>query len=373
MQSSSSSIDAFFALLKAGLWERSVQLLPYEPLDFEALYRIADEQAVVGVLAAGLEFVEDRRITKQEAMPFLKGVVSTENRNSSMNKYIESLVIRMRRVGIYSLLIKGQGVAQCYARPQWRASGDIDLFLNSQNYKKAKDYLSSIGDSVEPEGIYSKHLGIKIDSWTVELHGTLRCGLSKAIDNELDAIQDDTFISGNVRTWRNGETDVFLPAAGNDVLIIFTHILSHYLKGGIGLRQICDWCRLLYAHRDSIDIAVLRQRIQNMRLMSEWKAFAAFAVNYLGMPPEMMPLYDSSQQLTKKAYFIRSFILKVGNFGKKRDMSYYDKYPYIVRKIISFGRRIGDLCRHVKVSPIDSLRFFPSIVFNGVRSATRGE
>lgn len=67
------------------------------------------------------------------------------------------------------------------------------------------------------------------------------------------------------------------------------------------------------------------------------------------------------------------FILAVGNFGQNRDMNYYSKYPYVVRKVVSFGRRVGDVSRHAGVFPVDSFRFLPSIVFHGVRNVARGE
>ena len=110
-----------------------------------------------------------------------------------------------------------------------------------------------------------------------------------------------------------------------------------------------------------------------MGLVSEWHAFAAFAVDSLGMPAEAMPLYDASDRWSRKARRIRAFILKVGNFGHNRDQSYYSRYPFLVRKAISMGRRCGDLVRHTLIFPLDSLRFFPSIVFNGLRNAARGE
>ena len=59
--------------------------------------------------------------------------------------------------------------------------------------------------------------------------------------------------------------------------------------------------------------------------------------------------------------------------GHNRDASYFSKYPYLVRKVISMFRRIGDLIDHSKIFPIDSWRFFPYIIFNGLKSAVRGE
>lgn len=367
------SVDVFFALLRAGLWEQSVRLLPFEPIDFDAVYQLADDQSVVGLIAAGLEHVVDRKVTKPEAVSFLKKVFTIESRNASMNAFIEEKVLEMRRHGIYALLVKGQGIAQCYVRPQWRSSGDIDFFFDGENYAKAKSFYSKKVEFSEPEGAYSKHLGMTIDSWTFELHGTLRGGLSTRVDKVIDNIQADTFMNGHVRTWHNGDTDVFIPSPDNDIIFIFTHFLKHFYKGGIGLRQICDWCRLLWTYRDSIDRPLLENRLKQMRLMSEWRAFAAFAVDSLGMSAEAMPLHDPNLRWSRKASLIRFFILEVGNFGHNRDMSYYHKYPYLVRKTVSFGRRCGDLFRHMFIFPMDSLRFFPSIVFRGISSAARGE
>lgn len=75
-----------------------------------------------------------------------------------MNKFIAEMVDKMRVVGIYTLLVKGQGIAQCYERPLWRVSGDVDLLLSEENYQKAKEYLVPLSTFQKSEGRYSKHL-----------------------------------------------------------------------------------------------------------------------------------------------------------------------------------------------------------------------
>ena len=106
--------------------------------------------------------------------------------------------------------------------------------------------------------------------------------------------------------------------------------------------------------------------------MTEWKAFAAFAVNYLGMPPEAMPLYDSSARWKRKAHQIRAFILRVGNFGHNRDSSIYTRYPYLVYKAISFGRHVGDFFEQLLIFPLDSLRAFEKMFTGGMKAVARG-
>ena len=373
LKKTETSKNAFFALLQAGLWEKDVRLVPYGEIDFSAVLDLAEEQSVVGLLAAGIEHVVDGRPAKKDVLQFIGHTVQLEQRNQAMNYFIGVLVEKMREAGITVLLVKGQGVAQCYERPLWRSCGDVDFLLDEDNFDKALEYLTPLAQHVDREESYSRHIGMTIDPWIVELHGSLRCGLSPKMDKVIDELQAESCGKGNVRIWKDGETDVLLPGVNNDILFIFTHFLKHFYKGGIGLRQICDWCRLLWTYRDSIDVALLEQRLRKMGLMSEWRVFGSFAVEYLGMPEEAMPLLNAHDSLRKKEERICAFVMEVGNFGHNRDTSYYSKYPFLVRKAISMGWRIGDLFRHARIFPLDSLRFFPKLMFDGVRSAVKGE
>ena len=310
-----SKVNLFFDLIKSGLWEQGVKLLPFQPIDFDALYDLADGQSVVGLIAAGLEHIEDMKITKPMALPFLKKVFSLEGRNQAMNKFIGGTVQLLRDRGVYTLLVKGQGVAQCYARAQWRSAGAVDFFLYADNYEKAKGVLTPVASDVEGEDRRRLHLAMTIDEWTVELHGTLHTEISKRINKGIDAIQREIFTQGKVRVWRNGDTDVFLPAPDEDVVLVFTHILEHFFVGGVGLRQLSDWCRLLWTYREQIDVPLLESRLRGMGLIPEWKGFAALAVGYLGMPVDAMPLYSDAPKYRRKADRICRLVLQTGNMG----------------------------------------------------------
>lgn len=364
--------EAFFALVKAGLWEKDVQLSPFGNIDYNEVYRLAEEQSVVGLVAAGLEKLTDVKIPQMIALTFVGSSLQLEQRNTAMNEFVAKLVDKMRAAGIYTLLLKGQGVAQCYERPLWRASGDVDLFLSDDNYNSAKNLLAPIASVVEKEYDREKHLGMTVDGFVVELHGTLYCRLSSKIEKGLDDIKKSVFLEGKVRSWMCDGTQVFLLKADEDVVYVFTHILQHFFKEGVGLRQICDWTRLLWTYRNSLNHNLLKSRLLKMGLMTEWRAFGAFAVDYLGIPANAMPFYSASKKWSRKAKRICRFVMEVGNMGHNRNNSHHNR-PFLVRKIYSFARRCGDLIRHARIFPMNSFRFFPTIVFNGLRSAVRGE
>jgi hypothetical protein len=379
--------EVFFELVKAGLWEKEVQLSQYGDFDFNEIYRLAQEQSVVGFVAAGLEYVADVKVPQALALAIAGEVLQLEQRNSAMNQFVARLVGDMRKAGIYTLLVKGQAVAQCYEKPLWRACGDVDFFLSDDNYEKAKAFLKPMASEMETEYVGAKHLGMTIDGWVVELHGSLRVGLPNRINRELDEIYTDTFKNGSVRSWNNKGTQIFTLSKENDIVYVFVHFFNHFYKEGVGLRQICDWCRLMWTYRNEIDVEKIENHIRRMGLTTEWKAFYNLASRYLGMPdlvqgsrfkingPCLM-VHDS--RFDKKTDRIMEFILKSGNMGHNRGSGFMVKgswlgRQYVVRKAFSMFRRIGDLINHARIFPLDSLRFFPRIMFNGVRSAMRGE
>lgn len=365
------NISVFFELVRAGLWETEVRLSQYNRIDFNEVYRLAEEQSVVGLVAAGIDRIVDITVPQKIALTFVGSALQLEQRNNAMNDFVAKLTEKLHEKDIYALLLKGQGIAQCYERPLWRASGDIDLLLDGENYEKAKKYLIPLTNSVEKESVKGKHLGMNIGQWVVELHGHLYCGLSKKTDMVIDDTQKDVLCANTTRLWLNGQTLVFLPNVDNDVIFVFTHFLKHFYKGGLGLRQICDWCRLLFTYRESLKHELLELRIRKAGLMTEWQAFGAFAVEMLGMPIEAMPMYSSASKWQRKALRIQKFVLMSGNMGHNRDTN-YRTYPFLLRKTFSMGRRIVDMINHAQIFLIDSLRFFPSIMMNGVKSAAKG-
>lgn len=364
----------FLELVRAGLWERDVELQKYGDIGFSKILRLAQEQSVVGLVAAGLERVTDMKVPQTIAFTFAGEVLQIEQRNKAMNEFVARLIEKLRANDIYTLLVKGQGIAQCYEKPLWRSSGDVDLLLSEDNYEKAKKVLLPLASSVEQEFVFLKHLGMTIDGWEVELHGSQRPRLTKRIDRAVDEVQGDVFYGGKVRSWMNGQTQLFLPAPDEDVIFVFTHILHHYYQEGIGLRQICDWCRLLWTYKDSLDCGLLESRLRKMGLMSEWRAFAAYAVDYLGMPQYDVPLYSSDKKWLKKAKRINDFVMEVGNFGHNRSPQSSGARPrdLVTRKAISLWHRTADSFRHFVTFPKNSMKIWWYMVKTGVM-VVRGE
>lgn len=366
------SISVFYELLRAGLWEKENQSITLEDVNYEDVYQMAEDQSVIGLLLGGLEYISSNRPPQDLLLQWIGEVQVLEQQNKAMNSFIGVLVEKMRAEGIHTLLVKGQGIAQCYERPLWRNSGDVDFFLDDENYEKAKVYLGQLATDIEPEGKYLKHAAFTIEGWTVELHGNLRTRHSWRMDKGIDEVQQDTFQNDNVRTIRLGNTDVFLPSPDNDVIFIFTHFLKHFFGGGIGVRQLCDWCRLMWTYKTSLNHGLLESRIRKAGIVSEWKAFAAYAVAYLGMPEEVMPLYSENDKWKVKAKKISDIVLSSGTFGHA-DRSYIHKSPLLIRKIKSLWKGTKERFRLITIFPKDAMTFYLFFIVNRSNDAMKGE
>ena len=56
-------------------------------------------------------------------MQFIGQTIHLEQRNQAMNYFIGVLTDKIKEADIGAVLMKGQGVAQCYERPLWRVAG----------------------------------------------------------------------------------------------------------------------------------------------------------------------------------------------------------------------------------------------------------
>lgn len=360
--------QAFFELVRVGLWEKEVRLAQFEKINYQEVFRLAEEQSVIGLIAAGLDHVVDVKAPQEIVLQFVGTALQIEQQNIAMNKFLGELLEKLNKAAVDYVLIKGQGVAQCYERPLWRCSGDVDLLLNEENYEKGKLFIDSVSEAESKEYDFNKEFNTTIDGWCVELHGSLRCGLSAALNRGVDAIQYDICDNHHVRFWENSGMKIPLPEENDDVLVIFTHYIKHFYKGELGIRQICDWCRLLWTYRDTLNHELLESRLRKMGLRAQWKGFGAFAVDYLGMPVEAMPLYSPDTKWSKKADKICAFVLEVGNFGHNVDASYYSKFPLLIRKAISMWKRIKSLLRHASIFPWHTFRFMPHVIYTGLKA-----
>ncbi len=315
----SATVATFFALLRSGLYGRPIPEaeLP-ESIDWGAINRFALKHAVLGIIIDAAQFLPPHlRPTGSIAARMSKFALGLIQANVALEKTAARIVEFFRQYGIEGVLLKGQGVGRSYYRqPQMRHSGDIDFYVGKKRYKEAfeaclQGKLIEGGNHVHET---DQHFVFDYCGAPIEIH----CIASKIFTPSRNRrfqkwTVEELEQSPGRRAMTVGDTDIILPSCNFDAVYIFYHAWRHYIMGGIGLRQLCDWAMIFHSRGNDIDLPRLEADIRRFGLTKGWKIFACIAVDHLGLAPEKMPLYDPAYR--KKSEKAFDEIITGGNFG----------------------------------------------------------
>lgn len=311
----------FFSLLRSGMYGTPIpeSELPGS-IDWEAIIALAKKHVVLGIIIESVRFLPERLRPSGPIAAgmnrFALGLIQT---NIILDRTVARLVEFFKQHGIDGVLLKGAGVARYYREPQMRQSGDIDFYVGKTVYKKAvalcREKLSEDNDA---DSETEKHFDFHMDGVLIELHRLASRIYSPSRNKRFQRwTVEELEHSPDRRVLTVGDTDIALPSYDFDAIFIFYHAWAHFIKGGIGLRQLCDWAMIFHTHSADIDAERLKENLARFGLTTGWKLFACIAVRYLGVSGDKIPLYDPSYD--KKSEKILAEILAGGNFG------YYSK------------------------------------------------
>ena len=362
----------FFSLLRSGLrgGAPDAALFPADT-DWAALYDLSFRQTVVGLVTDGIHHLPAECLPPQEETldPFLGDVMFTETRNGQLNRALPRLVKAL--AGLRVAVVKGQPLGLNYPDPMRRQPGDIDLLLLPSFYETAKSILLPKATKVLEEEKDIWHQGMHFRSIEVEVHGSISTLMSKKLDRKLAALLEEQFDGRDFPSVSIGGARIPVPEAGFNAVYIFVHFLQHYWSGGVGLRQLVDWMTFVSVHKREIHPVMLEKRLEDLGLLHLWKVFTGFAQEFLGCPPEKLPL-AAAPDSAKNARIWR-YIRRCGNFGKNVDRTRAEE-SYLVRKVHSFWRLVvADRLRHFSVFPKESVRFFLGAFGYGLQRLAKGE
>ena len=360
----SGSEQQFLELYRAGLWNSEVDDRLFQHTNWEHVMSLAQQQTMTGVVGEKVMGLPESCVPTEWRMRLLASIVKIEEANRKMNDFLPVLFRRLHKKGWNVWLLKGQGVGLCYPEPLRRQSGDIDVFFtNQQEYRDAcqffKKHLSE-GD-VRAESDKTMDFEFVVGPLYVELHGQILTEVNRTCHKNfgswLHRVSNEEGMT--VSEWEN----VVLPPCGFDAIFIFLHTVRHYFGGGIGLRQVSDWMRYLYTYHEQLDMDVLAQDISYLGLEKIWKVFGCMAVDYLGCPESMMPLYE--KRYHKEATAVLRYILNSGNFGYYDASTKTNSKSYLVQRWKAFTGHLQMKLRNFTMFPEESVYGIPSFLIDG--------
>ena len=212
--------------------------------DWRVLYAMARKQCLVGVLFDGIKRLPaDVGMDKGLLFQWMAQNQTLRKANARLDKAAVEVVEWFGRKGFRTCVLKGQGNALLYPPGMERTPGDIDLWVDGGD-RKVVSFVRSLSPD---ERVCYHHIGFpEYNGVEVEVHfrpSFLFCFRhNRRLQGYYERVMDEQF-AHRVKLGEQGE--VAVPKAEFNLIFQLTHIFTHLMNEGIGLRQLLDYFFLL--------------------------------------------------------------------------------------------------------------------------------
>ena len=214
-------------------------------VDWKELYRIAQKQCLVGVLFDSIKKLPAEYVgmKKELLLQWMAESQMLEKANVRLNDAAIQVSEWFRKKGFRTCILKGQGNALMYPNPYSRTPGDIDIWVEGED-KRVISFVRSI--SPHEKACYHHIEFPSYKGVEVEVHyrtSFLLCFWhNRKLQKYYERVKEKQF-SHRVMLGEQGE--IAIPTAEFNLIFQLTHIFSHLMNEGIGLRQLVDYYYVL--------------------------------------------------------------------------------------------------------------------------------
>ena len=209
--------------------------------DWQELYAIAKKQCLVGILFDGIKKLPAEHVgmKKELLLQWMAESQMLENANVRLNDAAIQVSEWFRKKGFRTCILKGQGNALMYPNGLHRTPGDIDIWVEGGD-KLVISFVRSI--SPHEKACYHHIEFPSYKGVEVEVHyrpSFLLCFWhNRKLQKYYERVKDEQF-SHRVMLGEQGE--IAIPTVEFNLIFQLTHIFSHLMNEGIGLRQLVDY------------------------------------------------------------------------------------------------------------------------------------
>ncbi|WP_147379981.1 nucleotidyltransferase family protein [Segatella copri] len=238
-------LQIFFDFLKFCIG--SAKKIPdsLKEVDWKELYAIAKKQCLVGVLFDGIKKLPAEYVgmEKEQLLQWMAESQMLEKANVRLNDAAIHVSEWFRKEGFRTCILKGQGNALMYPNSYSRTPGDIDIWVEGGD-KRVISFVRSI--SPHEKACYHHIEFPSYKGVEVEVHyrpSFLLCFWhNRKLQKYYERVKEEQF-SHRVMLGEQGE--IAIPTVEFNLIFQLTHIFSHLMNEGIGLRQLLDYYYVL--------------------------------------------------------------------------------------------------------------------------------
>jgi len=297
--------------------------LPANP-NWAQIFKDARKQTLLGVT---YDIVEGLPVEQQPPREVLMPWVAVQSRIIANNKLTDQRAAEataiLSSMGFRSCVLKGQGVARLYPKPELRQSGDVDIWVEGDRWQvlAALKARFEVGDTVYHHTDVKFFPDVEVE---VHYHPSWLCNpfLNRKLQRFFDGKMDEQMSHRCPYKYRSdgdsgssagaGAVDMGFncPTVEFDAVYSLVHIYRHLFDEGVGLRQVMDYFYIIKAL-----LAEERSGVMDVLRSLRMRRFAA------GMMYVLQQVFGLSESEflcpsdKKTGEFILNEMLLSGNFG----------------------------------------------------------
>ena len=213
--------------------------------DWKELYAIAKKQCLVGVLFDGIKKLPAEHVgmKKELLLQWMAESQMLEKANVRLNDAAIQVSEWFRKKGFRTCILKGQGNALMYPNPYSRTPGDIDIWVEGGD-KRVISFVRSI--SPHEKACYHHIEFPSYKGVEVEVHyrpSFLLCFWNnRKLQKYYERVKEEQF---SHRVMLGEQREIAILTVEFNLIFQLTHIYSHLMNEGIGLRQLLDYYYVL--------------------------------------------------------------------------------------------------------------------------------
>lgn len=364
------SRDILLTLVRSALWNVPADAVPAD-VQWDKVCRLARQHTLVGLLADGIQNLPQESKPEGKLMLQLQAfMMKNIQAHLLITDRLRQTLDVLRAEGVEPVLLKGHGLALNYPDPMSRQCGDIDLYVGKGEYEKAVEACLKEFGTGEHELESIKHYHFDNHGVTVELHRIAEMLPGVAANRRYQAWTESCLSLSELRQVDVEGVKVLLPPYRFDAVYVMYHAWHHFVNGGIGLRQICDWTMYLHRYHGRLDVSLLEADLKSFGLLKVWHMFSWIAVNRLGLPADECPLYEG--RYAADAERMMGIVWGDGNFGRYSERSAKRPEGYMRGKLHSLRVTTKRYFRIFSVYPSHILYTWVLYFINGIYHYFKG-
>lgn len=304
----------FFYLIQLAVGKHPVDIIPIDEKEWEVIFEMAIKQSLVGVTLEGVQKVTDRYPEHKPPVDLLLEWIGQSEQIKQQNKQMNEKSAMLKRMfegwGQGNCILKGQGVARLYLKPEVRQPGDIDIWVDG----KRDDLVKLLKDGL---------IGISYVDY-------VNCHAGFFTDTEVEVHFRPTWMYNPITNWKvqnwiqknkdaqmkayDSEVGFGYPTIAFNLVFSLIHIYRHVFQEGIGLRQLTDYYFIM-THSTTEERCEAFSTLKSFGLGK----FAASIMHIMRKVFDIDKVLLLCEPKEAEGEFLLSEILRGGNFGHYDD------------------------------------------------------